>query len=234
MQIGLTKKIATRFLPGLEYTRKPEYPTSDLDYNVYWRRIEGKVHLKQRHLTLARQIPDGSRVLEVGCGSGDLASYLMQRKMCEVLATDISERAVSLARQKGVKTILCDVASEPLGPEHGHFDFAVLSDVLEHCVQAERLINNVARSADVILVSVPNAAYFLNRMCLMFAGRFPTQWVCHPAEHVRFWSVTDFRTWARYLGFRIDGEEAASGVSALKSLMPNFFAYQVCFTLKKK
>ncbi len=234
MQSGLTKKIATRLLPGFEYVKKPRYATTALDYDDYWRRLEAKTHLKQRHLLLARQIPDSSRVLEVGCGTGDFSCYLMRKKNCEVLATDISERAVCVARRKGVNAMVRDIAREPLGNGDGRFDFAVLSEVVEHCVGAEELLNSASRCADILLVSVPNAAYVLNRLCLMFAGRFPAQWVCHPAEHVRFWSVTDFRRWTRHLGFEILWERAATGVPIFKNIMPNLFAQQTCFTLRKK
>ncbi|MBI5115648.1 methyltransferase domain-containing protein [Candidatus Poribacteria bacterium] len=233
MQVGLARRLTTRLLPGMEYVRRPEYKDECLDYDSYWRLLEGKAHLKRRHMLLAGHIPDRSRVLEIGCGSGDFAHYLGSRKRCDVVAIDISERAVSLSRQKGVTAIVRDVAAEPLGNEYGRFDFAVLTEVVEHCVEAERLMTSAAECSDAIVISAPNIAYLLNRLCLMFAGRFPSQWVCHPAEHVRFWSVSDFRGWVRHLGFTICSEEAASGIPLLRDLMPNLFAQQVCFTLRK-
>lgn len=231
---GVTKKMATRLMPGLEYVKKPEYGCEALDYNAYWRRLKEKAHLKRRHVLLATRIPKGSRVLEVGCGTGDFASYLMRQLGCDVLAVDISEHAVQVARRKKVNAVVRDLASDPLEGNHGRFDFAVLSEVLEHCVQAERLLRSAADCAHALLLSVPNIAYLPNRLCLLLAGRFPAQWVCHPAEHVRFWSVTDFRAWARHLSFEIQWEKPATGAPVLMNLMPNLFAQQTCFMLTRK
>ena len=71
-------------------------------------------------------------------------------------------------------------------------------------------------------------------MGLGVLGRFPAQWVVHPAEHLRFWSVTDFRAWAGAQGFRVARQAASNGIPVLKRWRHNLFGHQMCFELRRE
>ena len=88
-------------------------------------------------------------------------------------------------------------------------------------------------SKKYLLVSIPNIAFWKYRLTLL-AGRFPKQWVVHPKEHLRYWSVPDFKKTINDLSFKIEKVSAGSGRRYLRDLWPNFFAEQVCFKLSKR
>ncbi len=220
-----------RYLPELQYIRPPIFPRGTFDYQRYWEWRGRTIGLPNRVFIFGRWISPGARVLEVGCGDGALAEYLAKVHRCRVLAVDISTQAVRLARQRGVEAYQRDVIKEPFPSDS--FDYVVLSEVLEHIPLPDELLESLRPSAPRFLISVPNTAYVFYRLCLGFLGRFPTQWVVHPSEHLRFWSVTDFRAWARALRFRIVCEAAANGFPLLKHWNHNLFGHQMCYELHR-
>jgi len=148
-----------------------------------------------------------------------------------VLAVDVSAQAVARARARGVDAHQRDVIAEPFSADA--FDYVVLSEVLEHLPLPEELLAALRPSAPRFLVSLPNTAYIFYRVGLGLLGRFPTQWVVHPSEHLRFWSVTDFRAWARAQGLDVAREAASNGVPILKRWRHNVFGHQMCYELRR-
>jgi SAM-dependent methyltransferase len=84
-----------------------------------------------------------NRVLEVGCGMGDLARRIMDELDCEVVALDLSPRMVELARKRGVDARRGDVQALPF--EVGAFDSAVAAWMLYHLPDLERGLAELAR-----------------------------------------------------------------------------------------
>lgn len=218
-----------RYLPELRSVRRPEFPHGGFDYERYWRERGHTTGLPNRALIFAEWIAPGARVLEVGCGDGAFAAHLARTRGVAVTAVDVSERAVAYARERGVDAHRRDVLAEPFGRDE--FDYVVLSEVLEHLPVPEELLAVLRPSAPRVLVSLPNTAYVFYRVCLGLLGRFPAQWVVHPSEHLRFWSVTDFRAWAVAQGFRVAREAASNGLPVLKRWHHNLFGHQMCFEL---
>lgn len=230
----LTERIRAgllRYFPELQYVRQPNFPRETFDYERYWEARGRTTGLPNRVLIFAEWIAEGSRVLEVGCGDGAGAEYLARARGCRVLAVDVSERAVRFARERGVDAHQRDVVRDPFPRDT--FDYVVLSEVLEHVPLPEEVLAALRPSAPRFLVSVPNTAYLFYRICLGFRGRFPTQWVVHPAEHLRFWSVTDFRAWAQAQGFEVARAAASTGFPFLKRWHHNLFGHQMCYELHR-
>jgi hypothetical protein len=83
-------------------------------------------------------------------------------------------------------------------------DYIILSEVLEHLPNPEALLTRLRdRFNRRLLIDIPNTGAMNDRLRLLF-GRFPKQWVFHPAEHLRFWTVKDFMHLCRQLGYEID------------------------------
>lgn len=83
------------------------------------------------------------RVLEVGCGRGELAERVLREVGAEVVALDQSERMVDLTRERGVETELGDVQDLPFAD--GSFDCAVAAWMLYHVPDLERALGELAR-----------------------------------------------------------------------------------------
>ncbi len=200
-----------------------------LSYEDYWE-WRTPTHLASRHKVFASWIADGSAVLDVACGDGAFASYLHQEKQCSVVGVDRSDVAVKKARERGIEAHVMDVTKEM--PDK-HFDVVVLSAFIEHVVESEDVFNKYLRIANEVLVSIPNIAFIEHRLRLLF-GRFPCQWAFHPSEHVRFWSVKDFRGQLAQMNVEIMEYCADDGIPLLKEIWINMFGDDVCFRVAGK
>jgi methionine biosynthesis protein MetW len=223
---------AVRWFPEFRYVRRPEFPRGGFDYERYWQSRGLTTGLPNRALIFSDWIAAGSRVLEVGCGDGAFAEHLRRVRGCTILAVDVSARAVAWARERGVDAHQRDVIQDPYPRDA--FDYVVLSEVIEHLPLPEELVAALRPTAPRLLVSLPNTAYIFYRVGLGLLGRFPAQWVVHPAEHLRYWSVTDFRAWAGAQGFQVRRQAASNGIPVLKRWRHNLFGHQMCYELERE
>jgi SAM-dependent methyltransferase len=101
------------------------------------------------------------RILEVGCGWGELAEWLARETGAEVVATDLSPRMIELARARGVDAQLADVQELPFAD--GEFDVAVAAWMLYHVPDLERAITELARvlRPGGRLIAVTNSRFHL-------------------------------------------------------------------------
>jgi len=113
------------------------------------------------------------------------------------------------------------------------FDLVIMSEVLEHIVDSERALAEAARvSKEDILVSVPNTGFIKYRLQLLF-GRFPKQWLLEPKEHLRYWTMADFRQMIDSLNLQIKNVKASGGRRYLRDLWKPLFAEQLCYELAR-
>jgi ubiquinone/menaquinone biosynthesis C-methylase UbiE/glycosyltransferase involved in cell wall biosynthesis len=104
------------------------------------------------------EIPEGSRVLDVGCNSGDFLKMLKDHKECSVIGIDVSENVLALAKDKGLEVLKADAEALPF--EDASFDVVVLREVLMHLhdpVKALREIKRVLKPSGFLLGSAPHA-----------------------------------------------------------------------------
>jgi len=106
-------------------------------------------------------VPEGARVLDMGCATGVLGERLIAHKACEVHGIDIEENALRMAAQRGVITHALDLNTvEELPFEEHSFDCIVLADVLEHLLSPERVLRMVRKyiaEGGCIVVSLPTS-----------------------------------------------------------------------------
>jgi methionine biosynthesis protein MetW len=214
-----------------DYLPKREYLQ---DYEAYWKSRENNNIWGLSYMELvslcASEICENDRVLDFGCGTGDLLSEL--RDVCKIneVGIDISEHAIEVARKRGVNAISFYLQDQEDLLQFGHFDVAITTEVLEHIQMAEIVLIALSKVADKVLVSIPNTGYYAYRLRLL-AGRFPRQWIIHPAEHVRFWTLADFRMTAQITGYEIKRVCGIAG-GGLGRWWPSIFAPDLFFVLK--
>jgi methionine biosynthesis protein MetW len=200
-------------------------------YDHYWT-ARGPSKHKYRFNVLSEWVAPGSMVLDVGCGDGYLAAFIRDCKKCTVSGLDVSSVAVQRARERGISAVQGDLEAR-LPFDDGQFDYVIASEVIEHIIHSEELVREMVRiSCSDILLTIPNSAFWKYRLSLML-GRFPKQWIVYPYEHVRFWSVSDFKNTLRSLGLRLVEVRAGSGRRWLRDIWPSMFAEQVCYRIKK-
>lgn len=109
-------------------------------------------------------IPDGSIVLDVGCGSGMLGAYLVREKGCVVDGVDLNVDAIDIAENSYRKTFVLNLESENLAEKFSleSYDFIVVADVIEHLVNPGILLEGVRgliKSSGTVIFSVPNITH---------------------------------------------------------------------------
>jgi methionine biosynthesis protein MetW len=210
------------------------------DYDEYWLKREedgSSWEFIPRYKIATDMVSDGESVLDVGCGTGGFLVYLKQQKpLCELFGIDKSQRAAGIARHRGIEASVIDTQMSLRLQVDRDFDVVVLMEVLEHLVDAEGLFRQALEfHPKRVIVTVPNMGYIANRLRLLF-GRTPvTIVIYHMREHVRFWTVKDFREWVDIFGLRInriipqDGEK-----NWLARSWPSLFSAQLVYELAAK
>ncbi len=118
-------------------------------------------------------IPKNSRVLDIGCSSGNLGATLRQNKNCEVIGLDLDEKDIQEAKKKLNEAFVMNAETDDLS-KLGKFDCVILADVIEHLVnpvQALIKINSVLKESGSVIFSIPNMAHMGTRL-MVLDGRF--------------------------------------------------------------
>jgi methionine biosynthesis protein MetW len=156
---------------------------------------------------IASWITPGARVLELGCGEGDLLLWLRQNRQVKERGIEIKESKVVKCIEKGISVLQGDINTEIMDYPDQAFDFAICSQTLQQVYDPVFLIQSMLRVADRCVVSFPNFGHYKTRVQLMFTGRAPVtkelpyEWYDTP--NIRVLSLRDFEDFTRQAGFRI-------------------------------
>ncbi|OGR96243.1 MAG: hypothetical protein A2016_06645 [Elusimicrobia bacterium GWF2_62_30] len=202
-----------------------------MDYDTYWRR-RGEYFFSTRYAAFAEEIAAGASVLDIGCGEGATLRYLKKERQTAGEGLDISHTGVEMAKASGINARQADVTSRDFSLESS-YDHIIISEVLEHIPNPEELLLKVReRFRKSLIISVPNTGHYIHRLRLLF-GRFPVQWQLHPGEHLRFWTIKDFKPWIEAQGFTVAEMKVHSGFSGLCRIWPNLFADSSVFIVRR-
>ncbi len=201
-------------------------------YDNYWHRRSSSGN-RYRYDIFLHWVTPGSSVLDAGCGDGFLGGRLIAERHSAVTGMDVSDVALTRAQERGITTVRGSL-DQPLPFGDGSFDYVIASESLEHIIHSEDALKELFRIARrAVIISVPNSAFWRYRWQVL-TGRFMKQWLVHPWEHVRFWSLSDFQTMLHRLYMHATIIRAGSGRRFLRDWWPAMFAEQVCYYIPKK
>ncbi len=191
---------------------------------------------------IASWIEPGSKVLDLGCGEGDLLHFLKQNK--QVVGTGIERRESRVARciEKGLSALQGDVNTEVLDYPDNAFDYVILSQTLQQVYEPADLIRSLLRIGKKGIVSFPNFSYWTIRLQLLLTGyapitrQLPYEWYDTP--NIRVITIKDFRKFAREVDFKIIKEVAINTrnngkIGKIIKFMPNLCATYGIFLIGK-
>ncbi len=163
---------------------------------------------------IASLIADGSRVLDLGCGKGDLLQFLRKRKRVEGFGIEIDEHEVIACVEKGLPVLHGDMNEETRDFADGSFDYVILSQTLQQVFDPDKVIGEMLRVGRTGIVSFPCFNHFAIRLQLLLKGRapmteeLPYEWCSTP--NIRVITLPDFRNFCARRGIRIIDEIAIS------------------------
>ncbi|MDD2464955.1 MAG: methionine biosynthesis protein MetW [Desulfobulbus sp.] len=161
---------------------------------------------------IASWIEPGSKVLDLGCGNGDLLHYLKQQKQVRGTGIEFSEEKVARCIERGLTVLQGDFRKEVCDYPEGRFDVVVLSQTLQQIRDPKELLTDLLWIGKRVIVSFPNFAHWSSRLQLLFTGmapvtdQLPYEWYNTP--NIRVISIRDFKRFLRISGVRTVREVA--------------------------
>ena len=157
---------------------------------------------------IAGLVRPGARVLDVGCGSGDLLALLEREKGVDGRGIELSPDGVSACLARGLAVVQGDADRDLEQFPSKAFDYAILTQTLQAVVDPRRVLAELLRIADQAVVSFPNFGHWRVRWTLLTTGRMPETralpepWWATPNIHLC--TLRDFTDLCRELGLRLD------------------------------
>jgi len=192
--------------------------------------------IRPDHKMILEIVEHGSRVLDLGCGDGELLSLLKTKKSCRVTGIEISEEAIFKCLERGVTVSQGDIDSGLTDYSDKRFDYVVLNESLQEVLNPERVILEACRVGKKVIVGIPNFCNISARLQVFFKGRVPvTKWLPYKwynTPNIRFLSLKDFRYFCQDKGIEILKERALNQDKEI-FVRTNLFAFVGIFLLKK-
>ena len=149
--------------------------------------------------TIAKLVPPGSRVLDLGCGDGALLDFLQRHRGCSGYGIEIADENVLACVKRGVNVIQANLDQGLTVFEDDSFDVVLQIDTLQHLRNAEWMLRETVRVGKVGIVAFPNFAHWPNRLSVVrgrmpVTKRLPYQWYDTP--NIRVGTFKDFEVLA--------------------------------------
>lgn len=163
---------------------------------------------------ILRLVRSGARVLDVGCGSGELLELLGREKQADGRGVEISPQGVSACLARGLAVMQGDADRDLDQFPTGAFDYAVLSQTLQATRNPRQVLSELLRIADRAVVSFPNFGHWRVRWSLLSRGRMPeTRSLPEPwwsTPNIHLCTLADFNALVADLDLRIEACAALS------------------------
>ncbi len=187
---------------------------------------------------IARNVREGSRILDVGCGDGQLMAALRDHKNVDARGLEIDPANVASAVARGLSVVQGDADTDLADYPDGSFDYAILSQTLQTTHRPDLVLDHLLRIGREAFVSFPNFAQWRIRFAHMFGGQMPVtkqlphRWYDTPnIHHV---TIDDFRAFLKDRNVVVEGQWFLSGDKPRKEGMANLLAEHAVFLLRRK
>lgn len=183
---------------------------------------------------ICRLIPEKSRVLDLGCGEGDLLKRLQERSQAQCMGVEVAEEKVYLCIEKGLVVHHGDIDEGLADFPDRSFDYVILSETLQEIYRPSLVIQEMLRVGRCGIVTFPNFAYWKSRWQLFFTGRTPVtetlpyRW--YETPNVQFLSILDFEDFCKVKNYTIEQRVYFNEGREVK-YFPNLLAESALFVI---
>lgn len=180
-------------------------------------------------------IPEGARVLDLGCGDGALLGWLAANKRIEGRGIEIRPDLAQRAAARGVAVYHGDLESSLAEYPEGAFDYVILSQTLQELRRPLEVLEQMLRIGRHAVVGFPNFGHWQVRLSHLASGRaprtrlFPHAW--HSSPNIHFLTVLDFEETIAEKQWRVETRLFLSGHSQIR-FAPNWRAEIAVYMLR--
>ncbi len=192
---------------------------------------------------IADGIEPGTKVLDLGCGHGDLLAWLAENKQVQGTGIEMDKEKAAHCIARGLSVLQGDLSTEVEDYPDKNFDYVILSQTLQQILEPARLLSSLSRIGRRVIVSFPNFSHYAIRWQLFTRGvapkndQLPYSWFDTP--NIRVITLSDFRQFAEDVGYTIVEEIAINtndtdSIGNVVHFLKNLRATYGIFTIEKK
>ncbi len=198
--------------------------------------------MKKEFRIIADLVEQNSRVLDVGCGDGELMSFILNNISNDIRGIEISKTNVQRCISKGLTVIEGDAEKDLFQFPESSFDFVILSQTLQAFLNPEKVLDELLRVGKKAIVTIPNFGHWKVRLNLFFQGTMPItetlphKWYNTPNLHMC--TIKDFSNFCtdkkiKFIKSLALSQEKVLNISKRNLGMRNFFSDLGIFLIEK-
>ncbi len=198
--------------------------------------------MKKEFRIIADLVEQNSRVLDVGCGDGELMSFILNNISNDIRGIEISKTNVQRCISKGLTVIEGDAEKDLFQFPESSFDFVILSQTLQAFLNPEKVLDELLRVGKKAIVTIPNFGHWRVRLNLFFQGTMPItetlphKWYNTPNLHMC--TIKDFSNFCtdkkiKFIKSLALSQEKVLNISKSNLGMRNFFSDLGIFLIEK-
>lgn len=185
---------------------------------------------------ISELVQPNTKVLDLGCGDGELLHWLAENKGVEARGIEINGAKVQRAIAQGVAVYQGDIDQGLADYPDDTFDYVILSQTLQETRNPLKVVSEMLRVARHVIVAFPNFGHWSVRLAHLISGRapktrlFPYEWYSSPNIH--FLTVDDFEDLVKQEGWAVERRIFVAGRRTGR-LLPNLMAEVAVFLIRK-
>jgi methionine biosynthesis protein MetW len=186
---------------------------------------------------IAEHVAPESRVLDIGCGDGELLAVLRDAQRCNPHGMEIDPDNVAECVAKGLAVIQGDADKDLVFYPDDSFDYAILSQTLQTTMRPDRVLEELLRVGRRAFVSFPNFAHWRVRLSLLWGGRMPVTRLLpvawYETPNIHHLTIADFRALVDERGIKVEQAWVLSGDKRTSAAAANFRAEHAVFLISR-
>ena len=192
---------------------------------------------RRDYAIITELVEAGSKVLDLGCGDGELLAWLAENKQVTARGVEISPARVQRCIAQGLSVYQGDIDTGLADYPDQCFDFVILSQTLQETHRPLNVLREMLRVGRRVIIAFPNFGHWSMRLSMLLTGRapktklFPYEWYDSPNIH--FLTVEDFEDLAVAEGLEVERRLFLHGNRSV-SILPNLLAQVAVYLVRKK
>ena len=188
--------------------------------------------------TIVSWVPEGGKVLDLGCGDGELLHQLQNEKRVEGLGVDIDPANIIAAVSRGLCVVQQDMEDGLQNFAGSRFDAVIIAYSLQVLERPHAVLERIVNIGNEAIVTFPNFGHWRSRLSLLLSGRMPKtealpySWFDTPNIH--FCTVADFEALCKDLNIVVVERRMSSHAGLLAQLWPNLFAKSASYRITRR